>query len=180
MHSIEVADLIDSGSSEVLFARLRAAFVLLQAHDARRFQRLLKDISCVVFLESGPEFWIRGRICVLQDVSSFTDAQLAATLVHEATHARLYAAGIAYSSESRSRIETLCVREELAFLVRVPDSDDLIERTKRKLENPWWTAEAVYERHLDSLEAAGAPTILTRAYQRLARRRLRKADQRDS
>lgn len=168
--SIEVADLIGNDNSEVMFDRLRAACALIETYDARRFLRLQKDVARIVFLESGPEFWHRGRICVLHDIGSLEEAQVAAILVHEGTHARLYTRRIGYTSHNRKRIEHLCIREELSFLARLPGSQHLIQRTRQKLDEPWWTPEALRERHLDSLTAAGAPAILTRVYRKLSRR----------
>lgn len=47
---------------------------------------------------------------------------IASTLVHEATHARLYRVDVPYTWESRERTEQLCRREEYRFVQRL-DAD---------------------------------------------------------
>ena len=44
----------------------------------------------------------------------------ASVIVHEATHARLEHMGFVYQEERRQRIEEICLRQELAFLAKVP------------------------------------------------------------
>lgn len=169
--SLSVVDLIANGSSEALFERLRAACALIERHDPQRFRRFQQDVSRIVFLETGPEYWHRGRICVLHDIATLNDMQVATHLVHEGAHARLYASGIQYTRRLKTRIEHACVREELRFLARVPASEPFIERALQKFDESWWTADAVRERHLESLANARAPALVVRAYKKLSERR---------
>jgi hypothetical protein len=60
-----------------------------------------------------------------------TPANIAATLVHEATHARLDRIG--YAPEKRARVEGLCFRRERAFARRLPDSHELVAEIDRQL-----------------------------------------------
>ena len=60
--------------------------------------------------------------------------RIASTIVHEATHARLERWGIIYEEESRYRIEAICLRRELNYLAKLPDSGPLQEEIARTLE----------------------------------------------
>ena len=51
-----------------------------------------------------------------KELAERADAVIAATLVHEAVHARLQRAGLRYWPDLRPRIEAVCVREEIAFV----------------------------------------------------------------
>jgi hypothetical protein len=61
---------------------------------------------------------------------------IATILVHEATHARVTRAGVAYSKANRSRIEALCKKAELAFLLRIPaftNRDSILARAREAI-----------------------------------------------
>ena len=68
--------------------------------------------------------------------------RIASTIVHEATHARLEKWGIIYEEESRYRIEAICLRRELSFLAKLPDSDSLQEEITHTLE--WCATDRDY------------------------------------
>jgi hypothetical protein len=101
-----------------------------------------------------------------------TVEQIASTIVHEATHARLERYGIGYKEEQRAKIEAICFRRELAFAVRVPDSAELQQGIARCLEwypaNPDQFSDARFqERHraggIEALRYLGTPDWLIRA-----------------
>ena len=60
--------------------------------------------------------------------------ELASTIVHETTHARLARCGFVYEESKRSRIETVCLRRERDFAGRLPDSAELQHEIERILE----------------------------------------------
>jgi hypothetical protein len=68
------------------------------------------------------------------------------TLVHEATHARLWKNGIGYPVSARGRIEQLCVRAEVRLARQLPDAEELESFVVDKLKNEWWTESAVAAR----------------------------------
>jgi hypothetical protein len=68
--------------------------------------------------------------------------EIASTIVHEATHARLERWGISYDEDKRIRIEAICRRRELEFLARLPDSETLREQIARTQE--WYAGERNY------------------------------------
>jgi hypothetical protein len=98
--------------------------------------------------------------------------QLAAVIVHEATHARLFAAGVGYPPELRPRIERLCLREELALALLLPDGELAAQRAQRGLDLPdaTWDAAAIVDRHIAVVRSWGWPDWLVRLIERGARR----------
>jgi hypothetical protein len=104
--------------------------------------------------------------------SATTVEQIASTIVHEATHARLERYRIGYKEELRARIEAICFRRELAFAVRLPDSAELQQGIARCLEwyqaNPEQFSDAHFrEGHraggIEALRYLGTPDWLIRA-----------------
>jgi hypothetical protein len=95
---------------------------------------------------------------------------IAATIVHEATHARLESCGIEYVEGMRHRIEAICLRQEIAFAAKLPNGQELQEAAEHILTlctGPgFWSKTSMRERDLaGSLEALrylGAPEWLLR------------------
>ena len=91
--------------------------------------------------------------------------------------------GDLYAEERRTRIEAICLRRELYFLARLPDSESLREEIVRTVE--WVTAsrhyysDASFQRREDrgaveALRYLGAPRWLIAFVLRMARRRRRR------
>lgn len=107
---------------ELILRRVEEALRLIQKYDRLRYDRLVRDLERV---------WVRDipgtrgsfdqplRACSLDRVFVLAEKScpelIAATIVHEATHARLDHCGIGYEEELRPRIEATCFRRELAF-----------------------------------------------------------------
>ena len=98
---------------------------------------------------------------------------IASTLVHESTHARLDAKGFAYSPELRERIERVCFRRQLAFARRLPEPGDLVGQAERQLQRApdYFTREAWRQRAVVKLIELGVPRWLAQAIEWVARRR---------
>jgi hypothetical protein len=71
-------------------------------------------------------------VCILDSTfvldPSVSPLQVAASIVHETTHARIERCGIAYDEPRRARIERLCRKAELDFGQRLPDGSGVAER----------------------------------------------------
>jgi hypothetical protein len=123
-----VDDIEIACSTEAEFERVVAALDLIRISDPLSCKRLHRDVVRIVVhalpgnraqysarrqaVEIDPRY-------VLSDV--VTAGDIASSIVHEATHARLENLGIGYEEQHRQRIEGVCMRRELAFLKRVPD-----------------------------------------------------------
>jgi hypothetical protein len=77
---------------------------------------------------------------VLQETTTLEE--IASTIVHEATHARLERWGISYDEKARARIEAICLRRELNFIANLPDSEPMREQKARTLE--WCVSDHDY------------------------------------
>ena len=99
---------------------------------------------------------------------STSAAEIASTLVHEGTHARLVACGFDYAPERRARIEAICARSEIAFARQLPDSEDLIEGAEWRLalDPSEWSYRVLQQRQLQELAELGVPPWLIAQFER--------------
>jgi hypothetical protein len=113
------------------------------------YARILRDLDriWVCLLQHGlGQYKPSLKACLLDeryvaDSAAAVD-QIASTIVHEATHARLWRYGIGYKEEQRARIEAICFRRELAFAARLPNSAQLQQKVARYLD--WYSANPDY------------------------------------
>jgi predicted SprT family Zn-dependent metalloprotease len=153
--------------AEVLQDRLAAALRTIERHDRRRATRLKTDLKRFLITDAeGAEFIPSIRACALSSryVARASADELAATIVHEATHARLWARGIRYSRSRRERIERLCTREEIDFARHLESAENLVADAEARLQREWWTEEHELERRLRQLEQLGRPMWYRRMY----------------
>jgi hypothetical protein len=179
---------VRASEAEPLLRRVEEALALIKRYDRRRYDRLRRDVERVwVRDDLGPDsvgqFDPALWACELDDwlVLTATAEELAATIVHEATHARLWRRGIGYDESLRARVEAACFRRELAFAARLPNGNTLREDAKRLLRTPpaYWSDAALLERRIEQfthyvrrLRELQAPDWLVRAM-RTIRMRLR-------
>ena len=114
--------------------RVEDALRLIKRHDKLHYSRIIRNIERVwVHLLPSALAHYQSSInaCVFDGVlfsRRRANAQkIASTIIHEATHARLDGWGIDYDEATRYRIEAICIRRELNFLTKLPDSEHLQE-----------------------------------------------------
>ncbi len=107
--------------------KIELALQLIERSDARRFTRMRADVHRIVVtsLASAGAYLHRSRTCYLSEsmIASSSTFIVAIVLVHEATHARIDHAGVRPYRDRKSRYETLCIRQELAFAATLPKSE---------------------------------------------------------
>ncbi len=138
-----------AGPIDVPLARLHDGLELIRARTPRRYERIKRDMRRVVIIAAGgPEYWpqVDGMALTRGKLTSQSPEEVAFTIVHEATHARLWKTGIPYARALRERIERMCVRAEVAFAQTLPDGDRWVAEIQRPLATPWWTDDAIRER----------------------------------
>ncbi len=123
----------DVDTGEVL-ARLDGALELIERHTPHHFRRLRRDFAGIVV----QRYACRGaylpgeRICLVELTftvnASCTLAQIAATILHEAMHARLDRLGFPLEHGDRARQERFCRRAEVEFGTLVPGGEPIVER----------------------------------------------------
>src|SRR5262245_29338314 len=183
-------------NGEIALRRVEEALHLIKTHDLRRYGRLLRDLERIwVRSDRIGTAWFNEALkaCELSEDFVLADTspaeEIAAAIVHEATHARLWSHGIGYDEPLRQRIEAACVRRELAFAARLPNGEPVRERARRTLEwicnTPhYWTDAAFVERKLEHdvqvLRRLGTPEWVVRVTLRLRALRLGTTDLADN
>lgn len=129
----------DIATTDVL-ARLQRALTLIERYAPHHFRHLRRDFAFIIverFACRGAYFH-EQRACLVELTftvnASFSDAEVASTILHEAMHARLHRLGFPLEMEDRARQERFCRRAEIEFGLLVPGGDRVVERAR-------WTVE---------------------------------------
>ena len=171
-------------------AGVEAALNLIAEHAPRRLGRIQRDIRFLWIRRTGyATAWFSAdtRVCVLDrrylTRSDTTPARIAATLIHEATHARLDALGLKYPEPLRARIEAICDAQAAEFVQRIPDGESvyraIIDRrptdpapwSNEILGRQWKDARRIeLESDREEVDGADMPAWQRRMFHRLIRR----------
>lgn len=125
----------DISTSQVL-ERLGLALHLIHSHAPRLLRRMRQDITgfLVQRFPCRGAFLHERRECLVELTFTVnprhTIAEIAASIVHEATHARVARMCGSLPQAMRAREERLCRKAELAFGRRLPDGDVVVERAR--------------------------------------------------
>jgi len=112
--------------TQTVVTKLEAALQTIQQFDPRRFRRLRSDIHrlWVVRYPCRGAFFPDQRICMVELTflarPDMTPAQVAASIVHEGAHARLFSARVKRERLTPAREERFCRRAEVAFAHTLP------------------------------------------------------------
>jgi hypothetical protein len=120
--------------------RLTQALDLIAEHAPRRLRRLHRDIGGIIVRR----FPCRGaflpgtRECLVELTFTVNPrhslAEIAASIVHEATHARIARMCGPLSEEQRPREERICRKAELEFGLGLPGGASVVERARSALQ----------------------------------------------
>ena len=157
--------------------RVEEAFQLIKIRDPLHYSRVIKNLEriWVRLLPGIRAHYERSlKACVFDErfvlLEATTIERIASTIVHETTHARLEGWGIGYDDEKkRARIEAICIRRELNFVGKLPQSEALQGQLARTLEwcvsdHDHYSDASFQQRKLqgevDTLRHLGAPEWL--------------------
>jgi hypothetical protein len=125
----------DINTADVL-ARLDRTLKLIEAVVPHHFRHLKRDFAYIVvkrFACRGAYFH-EQQACLVELTFTvnpqFSDAEVAATILHEAMHARLHRLGFPLEMVDRARQERFCRRAEIEFGLLVPDGDRVVQRAQ--------------------------------------------------
>jgi hypothetical protein len=125
----------DIDTRDVL-ARLDRTLALIEHHVPHHFRHLKRDFAYIVvqrFACRGAYFH-EQRACLVELTFTvnpeFSEAEVAATILHEAMHARLHQLGFPLEMEDRARQERFCRRAEIEFGLLVPNGERVVERAQ--------------------------------------------------
>jgi hypothetical protein len=167
--------------SEDVFARLDDALGLIERYQPSHFRRMHRDFARI----QVRRFPCRGayfpdtRICLVELTfvvnRQFTPTQVAATILHEAMHARLDNAGVKYDAAGAAKHERFCRRAEVEFGMLAPDGAPVVDRALASLASADDEVAPVIDwelagRRVDAadLSALSAPDWMKRAIARRA------------
>jgi hypothetical protein len=128
----------DIDEREVL-KRLSEALDLIAQYAPRRLRRLRRDITGIIVrrFPCRGAYFPETRECLVELTftvnSRHTLPEIAASIVHEATHARIARRCGPLSEEQRPREERICRRAEVEFGLALPNGASVVERARSAL-----------------------------------------------
>lgn len=131
----------DVDTSDVL-GRLDEALGLIERYVPHHFRRLRRDLDRVLVQRYACRgaYLAEGHTCLVELTFAvnreFTASQIAATILHEAMHARLHRVGFPLAMADRARQERFCRRAEIEFGRAVPDGRPIVERALAAVDLP--------------------------------------------
>ena len=140
-HSVRgIAVVVDNTRPDIdtadVLARLDRTLALIESYVPHHFWHLKRDFAYIVvqrFACRGAYFH-EQRACLVELTFTvnpdFSDAEVAATILHEAMHARLDQLGFPLEMEDRARQERFCRRAEIEFGQLVPNGERVVERAQ--------------------------------------------------
>lgn len=117
-----------------VFERLDGALGVIERYQPHRLRRFRRDVAGIVVrrFPCRAAFFGDTRQCLIELTfaggGQFSDAQVAASIVHEGVHARLLTMGLAGHPGCEAREERLCRKAELELGRAVPDGQAVVER----------------------------------------------------
>ncbi|HZR69665.1 MAG TPA: hypothetical protein VFB01_11500 [Burkholderiales bacterium] len=165
----------------MIYKRIDAALGLLKQHAPERYHRAVRLLKAFLVLgndSAHASFDRTNETCRLRErfmlAPDTTDASLACTIVHEATHARLFELGIPYDEPVRYRVEMVCIRSALLAARRFPGAQAEVERCREQLsiEPSVFSNEGYIDQRAKDLRDLGCPEWIVRAVVWIARKRV--------
>lgn len=162
------------GFAPVWFEKIRRALALIERTSPRIARRISRDVDSILVSQIvGPDYVrgvrairLRGPAMLQREVRD-----VALTIIHEATHARIANRGISYAQGQQARHEHACVRAEARFARKLPGGDALVDDIMSKLERRWWTDDARRSRRLAEFDRLNLKGPIPRFIRRRIERR---------
>jgi hypothetical protein len=121
------------------FQKLDGALGVIERYQPHRLRRFRRDVSGIIVKRFAcrAAFFGDTRECLIEltfaGEGEFSDAQVAASIVHEGVHARLHTLGLAGHPACQAREERLCRKAELELGLAVPNGEAVVERALASL-----------------------------------------------
>jgi hypothetical protein len=123
-----------------VFEKLDGALGVIERYQPHRLRRFRRDVRGIIVKRFAcrAAFFGETRECLIELTfagdGKFSDAQVAASIVHEGVHARLLTMGLAGHPGCGAREERLCRKAELELGLAVPDGQAVVARALASLE----------------------------------------------
>ena len=125
--------------SAAVIARLDRAIGLIDQYTPHYGRHLRRDFAGIL-VERYPcrgAYLLDSRLCLVELTfcvhETISEPQIAATILHEAMHARLHALGFPLEMADRARQERFCRRAEVEFGRLVPGGEPVVARALESL-----------------------------------------------
>ena len=122
-----------------VFGKLDGALGVIERYQPHRLRRFRHDVNGIIVKRFAcrAAFFGTTRECLIEltfaGEGKFTDAQVAASIVHEGVHARLLTMGLSGHPGCGPREERLCRKAELELGLSVPGAEAVVERALASL-----------------------------------------------
>lgn len=122
--------------------RLDEALGMIERYTPHHFRRLRRDFGGILVHRYACRgaYLPEGHTCLVELTfagnPTFSPAQIAATILHEAMHARLHRLGFPLEMADRARQERFCRRAEIEFGQAVPGGAAIVARALGALGAP--------------------------------------------
>jgi len=119
--------------------RLSDALALISVYAPHRLRRMRQDFTQILVqrFPCRAAYYSEPRACLIELTflvnPQHSAAEVAASLVHEAVHARLARAGVHAGADGKAREERLCREAELEFGLTIPGGEAVVERARESL-----------------------------------------------
>ena len=165
------------------FERITSAIGVLQRFSPHHYARLLDGVRILVIGRVGPwgEWHVHARMIQLREdwvTRSETDpVHIAATIVHELTHAKLDEGGVTYVELRRRRLEAMCYRAQARFVARMPGCEEVSDYYRERAafvmnqSDDQWSDDAFRTRDLELLTELNTPAWMLAFLRRRAKKR---------
>ena len=123
-----------------VFEKLDGALGVIEQYQPHRLRRFRRDVRGIIVKRFAcrAAFFHATRDCLIEltfaGEGKFTDAQVAASIVHEGVHARLLTMGMSGHPGCEAREERLCRKAELELGLSVPDGEAVVERALASMD----------------------------------------------
>ena len=180
-HGLPVwAPLIRKEERALIYKRLDEALTLLRTSAPGRYERVRNSLKGFAIFGINPinaNYDPATAVCRLGErfmlASDTTTAAVACTIVHEATHGRLFQLGIPYDEPVRYRVELACIKASMLTAQRLPGAEAEVERCRRQLsiDPGFFAKESFAQRAADDMRADGLPEWLIQTLVWIRRKR---------
>ena len=128
----------DVDTAEVI-GRLGNALALIERYTPHYARHLRRDFAGILVQRYACRgaYFSDTRLCMVELTfcvnATISEAQIAATILHEGMHARLHALGFPVEMQDRARQERFCRKAEIAFGRLVPGGATIVDRAFQAL-----------------------------------------------
>ena len=154
-----------ASNDESFFDTVIKALEFLKRMDAHRYARAEKHLRGIAHVKQGINHYeLRTKMFYVHEFDDADPAYFASQVVHEATHGYLSDRRFRYKG-NEERHESICVREQFAFIKKAINQQKSVSEEKRKaiieewqgwfqqlMETKWWQQKNLRRERIRALQ----------------------------